>query len=802
MLATTSSGRIVQLATVVLALAATGAVRASELDPSTGLLKPGDPNAIVIGFEDAGQLATLGVALTKFQKGGGYGGSATIFVDAGDPAMTADEYAAHQAPDAAVEGTHALLLGHGPADAAAGILVPFEKLQPLITKPQILVTAWVRSFAANPTMVATYGTGAHPTPASFTSVTAIRTGRETTDGWAELTTGPIDTAVWGVPLAQITVGMAGSDSKRNPNATLAVDALEILPLDGHPVAATSCTLATQQDACGADGECQFGHCLPGYASWGPTPVPAHRASLIDRWISIAKHIHGAVNVATNADLMVAARAELTAPEVGSRQFHAGMAGLVNGLRNHHTSFGQPENGGLLQPLAAGSSSSSLGACIGVGHLDLLETPGEAQKRLGYIVYQVAATTVVGVTLRPGDAITKIDGLDPLTWVRSVFLTYSPGVPADPGADFAWAASYVAWMISHRASTLEITRCAPGTDCTGADRTVLDIDVAGPAWKNLSGTGLVGNENDDNVLQCVERFQNTLTPTPAGNQGDVVTTGTVFGDITALQFDGTATDFAVWQAQVLPAFANNSPPTKVLFDVRQGNGGYAEDSEFIVEEIRDKSQPVGVVGFPVASWDGSDTVSGLLAVLASASPSCEQTSMSTMQSAPCELVVEDYFLGDWYQQAGFLEKLISPGTPVKAFTPGGIGARVAWLQAADVSANDYLAALAQGRTNQRVFAPGPTSGSYGTISSIAPLLMGWHGGSIQMSDSLWGANVTALNHSSFRSGVGVPPDEVVAETMSDAMNGVDTMITAARNWLNAGDPPAGAPSNPGAGSNTP
>jgi hypothetical protein len=356
------------------------------------------------------------------------------------------------------------------------------------------------------------------------------------------------------------------------------------------------------------------------------------------------------------------------------------------------------------------------------------------------------------------------------------------------------------MISHRASTVEITRCAPATGCTGPDRTVLEIDVAGPAWKNLPGTGLIGDENDPNLMECAERFLDTVPPAAATDEGDSVATGTVQGDILGVQFDGTDTDFAAWEKQVVPAFSTSPLPAKVLFDVRQGDGGFAEDSELIAEEIRDRSQPVGDAGFPVGNWDGSDTVAGTVAVLAAASPSCEQVSDTTEETSPCDLVVEDYFLGDWFQQAGFLESMESPSTPLTAFTPGGVGARVAWLQAADVSANDYLAALIQGRTNQRVFAPGPTSGSFGTISSISPMLMGWHGGTIQMTDSLWGADLAALPTATYRSGVGVLPDEIIAQTMSDAMKGVDTMITAAEAWLESGATGASAAFHPAAGSN--
>ncbi len=764
--------------------ASTTPALASELDPNTGELASTDPGAILIGFEDPAQLANLGVALTVLQHSSGYQ-STLAFVDAGGAAMTSDELTAHLATHPAVEGTHALLLGHGPADSATGILVPWSKLSSSIQKKKIRVTVWVRSDGGTPLLTATYGTGTLPDTGAFTSVTAMRTGRETSDGWAELTTGPIDTSIWDVPLSQITVSMSGSDTRRNPNAMLEIDALEIVPLDGTPLAATPCTIATQDAACGSDGECQFGHCIPAYASWGPTPSAAQRADFVDRWISLAQHVQGARNSAQNAQAMLDARSALTATGVGGRTFFAGMMGLVNGLRNHHTSFDSPPNSGVLQPLAAGMSSSTLGACLGFGELDLLEPPGSTNKTLGFIVYKAAASSQVGVPLEPGDAITKIDGIDPLSWVRSVYLTYSPGVPADPGADLAWSAPSVGWMISHRASTVEITRCALAGACTGNNKTVLQVDVAGPTWKNIKGTGSMGNENDPNLLDCDVRFHDAVTvQSGSGGYANTVSTQTIWNDVLGVQFDGTMADFATWEQQVVPPFSTTPSPTKVLFDVRQGNGGYAENAELIAEEIRSKSQPVGQIDFPVATWDGSATAASLIDLATSASPSCE----SPTSSAPeCSFIIGYYFLGDWLSQAGYAEKQVSPSTPLTAFTPGGLDARVAWLQAADVSANDYLAALVEGRSNQRVFAPGPTSGAFGTISSVAPLLLGWHGGSIQMTDSIWGPSPSTLATKPFRSGMGVMPDEIVAEKMSDAIKGVDTMLEAARAWLESGTP---------------
>jgi hypothetical protein len=655
------------------------------------------------------------------------------------------------------------------------VLVPWTAIA--LASAKVRVTAWVRANGATPLLTVTYGKDALPAPGTFSTITAIRSGRETSDGWAEITTGPIDTSVWGVPIAQITLGMSQSDLRRNPSAELVVDALEVAPVAGDATPAAACTIPTIDQDCGPDAECLFGHCVPASASWGPTPSAAHRAAMVDRWASLAQHVHGARNSAVNAGAMLAARPALVAPTIGGRAFFARMLSLVNALRNHHTSFESPPNTGLLQPLAAGSSSSTLGACAGVGELDLLESPGE--QRLGFVLYQVAKTSVVGAKLAVGDAITKIDGMDPTAWVRHVRTTWGPAVPADPGADASWAATSVAWMISHRASTIEVTHCASPTKCEGPDRTVTTIDVAGPAWKSLSGTGHTGSENDPNLMACSVRFQDALANPPAPQNGDAVASELQGGDTVAVEFDGTLADFATWEGQVVAAFA--SQPTKMLFDVRQGNGGYMQNAQVVAEELRSSSMPtnVGAIDFAATTWDRSDDPALLMSFVSKAKPSCETLGQEMgAQSSPCDVVLAEYFLGDYYQQAS----VESPG--VTPFTPNGRGAKVAWLQSANVSANDYLAAYVEGRTNQRVFGTGPTSGSYGTISSIAPNLLGWHGGSVQVTDSLWGPSPEALAAQSFRSGVGVRPDVVVAEKMSDAMSGVDTMLAAARAWLEA------------------
>ena len=94
-------------------------------------------------------------------------------------------------------------------------------------------------------------------------------------------------------------------------------------------------------------------------------------------------------------------------------------------------------------------------------------------------------------------------------------------------------------------------------------------------------------------------------------------------------------------------------------------------------------------------------------------------------------------------------------------------------------------MVKGRPNLRIYAPGPTSGAFGSIAGIPPMVVGWYGGSLQMQDSRWGEDADALAKAPWESGTGVQPDVVMAQTMSDAMRDRDTMIEAAHAWLRGG-----------------
>jgi hypothetical protein len=89
---------------------------------------------------------------------------------------------------------------------------------------------------------------------------------------------------------------------------------------------------------------------------------------------------------------------------------------------------------------------------------------------------------------------------------------------------------------------------------------------------------------------------------------------------------------------------------------------------------------------------------------------------------------------------------------------------------------------KGRENLKIFSPGPTSGAFGSISSIPSFLIGWGGGSMQMQDSRFGATFADFASARWESGHGVEPDVVVVQKLSDAIDGVDTILQAATAWL--------------------
>lgn len=649
--------------------------------------------------------------------------------------------------DDAVEGSHALRLGKD----GTGLAITDAALFAQLADARFEVTLWARADGTAPQLSVLYDRDPENLvgqKAQFASVRGVRTGRETSDGWAEFSTGPLDGQVWGVPVRAIVILPSYS---ADADQSFLVDALEIRKVAGKPIAPLACNSQTAEAVCGAEGDCMYGRCVPATVTWGALPSPAHRREIAERWIQFGTRLIGDRNAAQHGkDLLEPGARLLAQTSTSSRQFFGGLNRLVNMLRDNHTSFGSPSSSfTTFAPQVRDGSSSVLGACFGVVEKDLLGGG------LGYAVFRSTEIPATGVHLKRGDVVFAIDGRDPKQWVDEVWPHVATTLPNDPSADWGPSAGSLSRLVTTRASTVTIVRCASATDCTGASRQTITIDVASAAYAAVMGNAPA---NVSRPIGCSQRFLDAVTvPPPAFNGEDAVTTMTGAIGETRVQFDGFVGQ-TKWPAAMSAVFASH--PQRVLMDARMGHGGYYTTVEHLFHLLRGTSEPVGVVSMGRGSYDLTDP------------PWLFQ------RLAKCSAPRADVWSCFQGNANGFFAKEASP--------PGG-ATRIAWLNTYDVSANDFMPRLLKGRTGVKIFAPHPTSGAFGSISSLPSLWTGWSGGSLQVQDARFASDLATASSVRWESGHGVEPDVLVVEKLSDALAGVDTIVVAATTWL-AGQSP--------------
>ncbi|MBX3187934.1 MAG: hypothetical protein KF819_13005 [Labilithrix sp.] len=643
--------------------------------------------------------------------------------------------------DDAIEGAHALRLGKD----GAGLAIVDPALFAEVHDGRFEVTLWARADGTGPQLSVLYDHGEDPFAAvldNFASVRAVRTGRETTDGWAEFSTGPLDGNVWGAPVRGILVLPSYYASAAQ---TFLVDALEIRKVDGKPTAPLACNAQTVAAVCGPEADCMFGRCVASSVTWGVLPSVEHRREIAERWVTFSTRLMGDRNAAHNGETILKPAARpLAENAVSSRQFFGGLNRLVNLLRDNHTSFGSPANASNFAPQITRGSSSVLGACFGVVDKDLLGGG------LGYAVFRAADKPATGVALKRGDVLFAIDGRDPKQWVDEVWPQVATTLPNDPASDWGPSANDLSSLITTRASSVTLLRCPSSADCSPETRETITIDVASTAFKVVTGQGPA---NVTRSFGCTQRFLNAATVgTQQGWGEDPVWTSEGEGGEKRVQFDGFVGD-RKWQASMTAVFTG--APEKVLMDARMGHGGYYHTVEHLFHLLRGTSEPMGVFSVGRGTYDLTDPP-----WLFSRLGRCTGNS-ADMWSC---------FQGN---ANGFFASKASP--------PGAT-TRIAWLNTYDVSANDFMPKLLKGRTGVKIFAPHPTSGAFGAVSSLPGLWTGWSGGSLQIQDARFAPTLASAPNVRWESGHGVEPDVVVAQKLSDALDGVDTIVQAAVLWL--------------------
>jgi hypothetical protein len=763
--------------------------RASELDAAGDLVA--SPGALLdVTFESMKATTALGASFLTMDANGAL---TTTPIDADSWGTSVMALPSQGIPS--LQGSRALRIAVGDN---LGMAVQDVGLFASLASERLTLTFWGYSVGAEPTLdlvyastVSTAAGGASVGPYGLARVSAVRTGRETSDGWAEYSTGPVDGAVWGAtPLSSIdlsarfattegteTLDVSPSSIQLlDTNAYALIDAVELVVTPGSPTAPTACSSAglamsqlaqSTETGCATGAECVLGRCVDGAFVWGPMP-PAddHRSDMVARWAYTLTNLAGDRNGAAlaRATFTPTALAQVDAATTSSQLF-GGLATLTNTVRAGHATMGFASTFGTVfadADIALSATSGYLDLCFGLSQDDL---PG-GSGTTGYAVYWLSPGSPVGgaagggVTLAVGDRLTAVDGIDPDTWLAAETRRFASELPPDPLALPAQYATILSEALK-RATTASFSSCSAAGVCTAKTVAVGDLMYAA-----VNGTASPLATSMTRV--CTGRFTDAVSgwtealDAASGYGGNDATLTESAGGITSIELDGfvgaydpTAADpYAAWWSPIAGALGSGEP---LLVDARFGHGGYFPLGARLVQGIRGSDDPFLAFFAPAvtvqsadASWLFDPNLVGCSAGNQSAGDLCA-------------------WIGD-----------INLTSAATALLPAGT--RIAWVNGEDYSMNDIAPRLLVGDPDVRFFGPLPSAGAFGEASSVPPLLRSWFSGSIQAVDMREGADLAGVARDTWESGHGVVPDVVVVQKESDLLAGVDTTLAAARAWL--------------------
>ncbi len=577
------------------------------------------------------------------------------------------------------------------------------------------------------------------------------TGRATDDGWEEWSSGPVDALLGGaLPTYYVQIhdeqmptarqGLSGYDF----GALVLIDGIELVDLGPAAVPTAPCTLPVERATCGPEGACLYGQCADAAATLGPwLENPALRADyLARRAFEFSTFEGGRAPRQHTADAAQRFAQMATAPS--RADYWELYTQAIDLLGDGHASVAVPVYTDRLYA----------GVCLYQGTADLLPGAGAAP-----MVFDASPRNPIGQRLAPGDILTEIDGASVSSWIAAAgrYLDYS----GDPGGRLVNITPMVFDAALRTGATLRFSRCAVTSSvatssaapraCRPEEVELIDIDLAEasagvwsnhpPSWKS-------------DYVTCDFRFQRPVESGVGGRDYDYAGYLDVEG-VRAIQINGVPEPTQAWATPIQEALGTG--PARVLFDQRQGLGGSLGGVDLVTGYLLDPSDAWGAEFIPAI-----DTLS---AALRAGLRSCAAQPAAGYDDS-CGM----YFpweLGESH-----------PGRGAAAHS------RLAVLNSRDVSGNDYTSQLFSLRRvgETRIFGPAPTYGAFGVIW-ILPAYGGESmGGSFQVHDTVFLSSADDPSED-FRTTHGVVPDEVVFQTQSDAVRGIDTTIQAALRWLN-------------------
>ena len=695
------------------------------LDPSVGLAYgfEGDPSEVGFEIEAYGPGDSVGSKPQQAQDGDG------------------------------LEGERALVMG-----GTSGEIVRVE-FGPALSRfegRRVRVSLWYLPQGTEPTAAMAWHMGDEQTNNyRMSTLRLLPTGRRTTDGWVEISTQAFDyrtasISPGGLTLvdAQIYYGQYNSTAPANPDARVLVDALQIEDLGPALVPEAACNSVNAASVCGTAGECMLGRCVDPAVTAGAALSDSVRRNYIDR----ALH---------EMDLFAGVRAGRARLEE-----YKSTLGALAGERDSSSFWKQSRVLHELMLDGHGSSPSfgtsflghlQGGVCLGPGVADLID-PGADPLAPMPMVFDVSDSSL-GAELKRGDVLTQIDGVDAMSWVRDrPDAFYFNGDPR--GRDVLSLGSIMGAAIA-KGATLRFERCdkPDATSCTPNEVEIVEIDTAARFAQVWSGGEPA---NGFGFIHCDWRFERVQEPS-SRSYPQYFTAWRDEGDVRHLLINGVPDTTqsgqigTIWRSVVDSALSGGAE--RLIIDQRTGYGGTISTLALVVGHLLQPGNDVFASFYP---WFGEIVDETMRTMLRACSSNAQDITRD------CGLFYE------------VTPMLLSP-------RHGSGNARVALLNAFDVSGNDYLSRFAQFRqAPTRIFGYAPTFGAFGQSCSFAGHLGEPSPMRYQCHDTTFSAGA-GMPEGPFESGVGVVPDEIIYQTQSDAIAGRDTLLEAARAWVESDQP---------------
>ncbi|HEY4221986.1 MAG TPA: hypothetical protein VGO62_11595, partial [Myxococcota bacterium] len=409
-----------------------------------------------------------------------------------------------------------------------------------------------------------------------------------------------------------------------------------------------------------------------------------------------------------------------------------------------------QDGHASAPLVGYPAYQNGGVCVHEGIADLL--PGSPTVPL---VFQQGANALFA-ELQPGDALVQIDGMPVDAWAA-----LAGRLITHPGAVTARAvttAPTIFLAALDAGATVTFDRCAGPAACDDASVQHIVLDLATLAGDPLlAGTSPI-SQND--IATCDYRFVRPVPDNATGKSTDYAFAGhsddadgdrfLVINGVPEQQGQGGQ----AWFDQVDGALSDD--PAHLVLDERTGDGGGIDAVDWIGGELSAPGDLFAMDFLP--SIEGDDLTSDRQAVI------------------DCSTSDGNYGFGCGN---GFRWPFgITAGNKLGEAKDS----KLAILIGLDVSGNDYLTKILKGRSGEtRVFGSGSTWGAFGVIWQLAAHIGEVTGGSLQVQDTIF-LRSSSDDNTTFPTSTGELPDSEVLQLQSDAVQGKDTLIEAAKAWL--------------------